>query len=48
MYGQFVAGDDIETIQPVISRLRKSGVQSILDYAAEEDVPDEKTKPRWV
>lgn len=38
VYGQFVAGEDLPTIQPAIQRLRQSGVRSILDYAVEEDV----------
>ena len=31
-YGQFVAGQDIEDIKPVVSRNMDFGVKSILDY----------------
>ena len=42
IFGQFVAGEDIVSIHPVIKRYRKNGVRSILDYAVEEDISDEK------
>jgi len=38
VYGQFVAGEDKETIKPTIHRLTESGIGSILDYAVEEDL----------
>lgn len=38
VYGQFVAGEDKETIKPTINRLTESGIGSILDYAVEEDL----------
>lgn len=41
VYGQFIAGENREAIQPVLDRYRKVGVRSILDYAVEEDVSDE-------
>eukprot|EP00117_Sycon_ciliatum_P036181 scpid44037/ scgid27278/ Proline dehydrogenase 1, mitochondrial; Proline oxidase; Proline oxidase 2; p53-induced gene 6 protein len=41
VYGQFIAGTDRQTIQPVLDRYRRLGVKSILDYAVEEDVSDE-------
>lgn len=49
VYGQFVAGEDIESIRPVIKRYRKSGVRSILDYSVEDDVPDSSVvlEKRW-
>lgn len=43
-YGHFVAGEDRVAIQPVVSRNRKFGVKSILDYSAEEDVSTEQAK----
>ena len=42
VYGQFVAGEDLESIRPTIAKLKASGVRSILDYAVEEDIPDSK------
>eukprot|EP00529_Nitzschia_sp_RCC80_P010534 CAMPEP_0113484784 /NCGR_PEP_ID=MMETSP0014_2-20120614/24145_1 /TAXON_ID=2857 /ORGANISM="Nitzschia sp." /LENGTH=633 /DNA_ID=CAMNT_0000378407 /DNA_START=243 /DNA_END=2141 /DNA_ORIENTATION=- /assembly_acc=CAM_ASM_000159 len=36
-YGQFCAGEDAERIRPVIQKLKKYGIGSILDYAAEDD-----------
>ena len=39
-YGQFVAGEDLSTIRPMVAQLRKNGVSCILDYAVEEDVSD--------
>ena len=41
VYGHFCAGEDQERIRPVIQKLEKSGVGSILDYAAENDGPVE-------
>ena len=37
-YRQFVAGVDAADIQPILQRLRASGVGAVLDYAAEDDV----------
>ncbi len=42
VYGQFVAGEDIAAMRPMITRLRESGVRSILDYAVEEDLAKEQ------
>ena len=42
VYGQFVAGEDLATIRPMIKHLRASGVRSILDYAVEEDMGKEQ------
>ena len=42
IYGQFVAGEDVDAIKPMIQRLRASGVRSILDYAVEEDLGKEQ------
>lgn len=50
LFGQFVAGEDLHSVRPVIERQRRSGVRSILDYAVEEDIGDKqeeiKMKPR--
>ncbi|KAK6190789.1 hypothetical protein SNE40_002578 [Patella caerulea] len=43
-YGHFVAGEDHETIKPLISRNRKFGVKAILDYSVEEDMSSEQAK----
>jgi len=40
-YGQFVAGEDRQSIKPAIHRMHTFGVKSILDYSVEEDVPTE-------
>jgi proline dehydrogenase len=40
-YGQFVAGSNAETIQPVMKHLERNGIHSVLDYAAEDDVNEE-------
>ena len=42
LYGQFVAGEDLDSLDPVIERYRRSGVRSILDYAVEEDIGDKQ------
>lgn len=42
VYGQFVAGEDLEAIKPKIQHLRASGIRSILDYAVEEDLGKEQ------
>ena len=38
VYGQFVAGDNLENLKPTIKRLQSYGIRSILDYAVEDDV----------
>ncbi|KAK6625632.1 hypothetical protein RUM43_005931 [Polyplax serrata] len=40
-YGHFVAGENEETIAPVLKRMYSFGVGSILDYSVEEDIPHE-------
>ncbi|RYG65709.1 hypothetical protein EON64_11355 [archaeon] len=40
-FGHFCAGEDENSIRPVIKRLEDYGVGSILDYAAESDVSSE-------
>ena len=44
LYGQFVAGEDLDAVKPVASRLKSNGAYSIFDYAVEQDVPDETSK----
>ncbi|XP_024413223.2 proline dehydrogenase 1, mitochondrial isoform X1 [Desmodus rotundus] len=43
-YGQFVAGEDQESIRPVIQHNRAFGVGSILDYGVEEDLSTEEAE----
>ena len=43
-YGHFVAGEDETDIQPMINRMATFGVKSILDYSAEEDLPDDEAE----
>ncbi len=42
VYGQFVAGEDLKTIRPIMDTLRDQGIRSILDYAVEDDVSESK------
>jgi proline dehydrogenase len=37
LFGHFCAGEDEKRIEPVILKMQKSGVGSILDYAHEDD-----------
>ncbi|XP_027431326.1 proline dehydrogenase 1, mitochondrial isoform X3 [Zalophus californianus] len=43
-YGQFVAGEDQESIRPLIRHNRAFGVGSILDYGVEEDLSPEEAE----
>ncbi|XP_039626501.1 proline dehydrogenase 1, mitochondrial [Polypterus senegalus] len=45
-YGQFVAGEDQETIKPLIRRNRMFGVGSVLDYSVEEDLTQEEAEKK--
>ena len=51
LFGQFVAGEHLECLRPVIESQHRSGVRSILDYAVEEDIGNKqeeiKMKPRY-
>ncbi|KJH47488.1 proline dehydrogenase [Dictyocaulus viviparus] len=41
-FGHFVAGEDREEIEPVVLRLKRFGVKSILDYSVESDLSNEE------
>ena len=45
-YGQFVAGENIDELRPVMDQLRRKGIRSILDYAVEEDVGSKNISAR--
>ena len=42
IYGQFVAGEDLDAIKPMIRRFKASGIHSILDYSVEADIEEEQ------
>ncbi|KAL6740353.1 hypothetical protein Aduo_013716 [Ancylostoma duodenale] len=42
-YGHFVAGEDPKEVEPVVARLKRFGVKSILDYSVESDLSSEDT-----
>lgn len=41
-FNHFCAGEDEKTIKPTVDYLHENGIGSILDYAAEADIGDEK------
>ncbi|KAL0486837.1 proline dehydrogenase [Acrasis kona] len=43
-FAHFCAGEDSETIKPVIKKLENAGLGAVLDYAAEADVPETPTE----
>ncbi|MEE6504619.1 hypothetical protein FKM82_005268 [Ascaphus truei] len=47
-YGQFVAGEDQESIKPIIRRNRAFGVGSVLDYSVEEDLTPEEAEKKEI
>ncbi|XP_072002632.1 proline dehydrogenase 1, mitochondrial isoform X2 [Engystomops pustulosus] len=47
-YGQFVAGEDQESIKPIIKRNRAFGVGSVLDYSVEEDLTQEEAEKKEI
>ncbi|XP_053558044.1 proline dehydrogenase 1, mitochondrial [Bombina bombina] len=47
-YGQFVAGEDQESIKPLIRRNAAFGVGSVLDYGVEEDLSREEAEQKEI
>ncbi|KAM4706915.1 proline dehydrogenase 1, mitochondrial [Discoglossus pictus] len=47
-YGQFVAGEDQESIKPLIRRNCTCGVGSVLDYSVEEDLSREEAEKKEI
>ncbi|XP_029475814.1 proline dehydrogenase 1, mitochondrial-like [Rhinatrema bivittatum] len=47
-YGQFVAGEDQESIKPLIRKNQAFGVGSVLDYGVEEDLTQEEAEKKDV
>ena len=45
-YGQFVAGEDHESIKPLIRKNRAFGVGAVLDYSVEEDLTPEEAEKK--
>ncbi|VDM44599.1 unnamed protein product [Toxocara canis] len=45
-YGQFVAGENKDEIEPTILKMQKFGVKSILDYSVEKDVSQEEVQKK--
>ncbi|XP_072520972.1 proline dehydrogenase 1, mitochondrial isoform X2 [Salminus brasiliensis] len=45
-YGQFVAGEDHQSIKPLIQKNREFGVGAVLDYSVEEDLSQEQERER--
>lgn len=50
-YGQFVAGEDHNSIKPLIRKNEAFGVGAVLDYSVEEDLTQEEAEKKemeWV
>ncbi|KAK2845388.1 hypothetical protein Q7C36_010242 [Tachysurus vachellii] len=45
-YGQFVAGEDHQSIKPLIRKNRAFGVGAVLDYCVEEDLTKEEAETK--
>ncbi|XP_053337598.1 proline dehydrogenase 1, mitochondrial [Clarias gariepinus] len=45
-YGQFVAGENHQTIKPLIRKNRAFGVGAVLDYSVEEDLTKEEAETK--
>uniref|UniRef100_A0A7N6AX33 Proline dehydrogenase n=1 Tax=Anabas testudineus TaxID=64144 RepID=A0A7N6AX33_ANATE len=45
-YGQFVAGEDHNSIKPLIEKNRAFGVGAVLDYSVEEDLTQEEAEKK--
>jgi proline dehydrogenase len=44
VYGHFVAGEDQDSIKPVVENMVKYGVRPILDYSVEDDLNSEASQ----
>jgi len=45
-YGQFVAGEDHESIKPLVRKNQAFGVGAVLDYSVEEDLTQEEAETK--
>ncbi|XP_036443623.1 proline dehydrogenase 1, mitochondrial [Colossoma macropomum] len=45
-YGQFVAGEDQDSIKPLMAKNQAFGVGSVLDYSVEEDLTQEEAEKK--
>uniref|UniRef100_A0A3P8WG35 Proline dehydrogenase n=1 Tax=Cynoglossus semilaevis TaxID=244447 RepID=A0A3P8WG35_CYNSE len=45
-YGQFVAGEDQESIKPLVHKNQAFGVGAVLDYSVEEDLTQEEAEKK--
>lgn len=45
-YGQFVAGEDQDSIKPLMEKNQAFGVGSVLDYSVEEDLTQEEAEKK--
>ncbi|KAI5096402.1 proline dehydrogenase 1, mitochondrial isoform X2 [Silurus meridionalis] len=45
-YGQFVAGEDQDSIKPLVQKNQAFGVGSVLDYSVEEDLTQEEAEKK--
>lgn len=45
-YGQFVAGEDHNSIKPLIQKNQAFGVGAVLDYSVEEDLTQEEAEKK--
>ena len=43
LFAQFCGGEDANSIQPTINKLKANGIESILDYAAEDMISDQES-----
>uniref|UniRef100_A0A914ZEQ6 Proline dehydrogenase n=1 Tax=Parascaris univalens TaxID=6257 RepID=A0A914ZEQ6_PARUN len=45
-FGQFVAGESREEVEPTVLKMQKFGVKSILDYSVEKDISQEDVQKK--